>query len=249
MTSVVSRTSKVGPRWLSLAQGQARSRPFVGARTLPDSLRAGLGSRRAETSPSAPLGTQDSAGTWAHKWWLRVAPYPGPSLGLPRPGQDRLLPVLSSHHPPGPATVWGDCLSPSPRHGCERWLRRGGDGMVEWGCNGTVPESRRPHPAVRRHSGTRVVAVAHAPERPWTLSPTGTRPLGPGRAGRVACLTVRGWAGATAGGGVALVLVTHRLDRGVRTHTCVCVCARVCRHVRVQWGRGGLVPQVQIPRS
>lgn len=64
-------------------------------------------------------------------------------------------------------------------------------------------------------------------ERPWTLSPTGTRPLGPGRAGRVACLTVRGWAGATAGGGVALVLVTRRLDRGVRTRTCVCVCVCV----------------------
>lgn len=68
---------------------------------------------------------------------------------------------------------------------------------------------------------------AGIPERPWTLSPTGTRPLGPGRAGRVACLTVRGWAGATAGGGVALVLVTRRLDRGVRTHTCVCVCVCV----------------------
>lgn len=167
---MVSRTSKVGPRWLSLAQGQARSRPFVGARTLPDFLRAGLGSRRAETSPSAPLHTQDSACTWGHKWWLRVAPYPGPSLGLPRPGRDRLLPVLSSHHPPGPATVWGDCLSPSPRHGCERWLRQGGDGMVEWGCNGTVPESRCPHPAVRRHSGEALDTVPYGnpPSGAWT---------------------------------------------------------------------------------
>lgn len=213
---MVSRTSKVGPRWLSLAQGQARSRPFVGARTLPDFLRAGLGSQRAETSPSAPLRTQDSACTWGHKWWLRVAPYPGPSLSLPRPGQDRLLPVLSSTIPLAQRQS-GETACHRPR---VTDVNAGSDraGMAWW--SGAVM-ALSPSPA----APTRL--FAGIPERPWTLSPTGTRPLGPGRAGRVACLTVRGWAGAMAGGGVALVLVTRRLDRGVRRRTCVCVCACV----------------------
>lgn len=168
---MVSRTSKVGPRWLSLAQGQARSRPFVGARTLPDFLRAGLGSRRAETSPSAPLRTQDSL----------------PALGVtnggsewpPTPGHRWVCPARDETacsqclvpSSPWPSDSLGRLpLSPSPRHGCERWLRRGGDGMVEWGCNGTVPESRRPHPAVRRHSGEALDTVPYGnpPSGAWT---------------------------------------------------------------------------------
>lgn len=168
---MVSRTSKVGPRWLSLAQGQARSRPFVGARTLPDSLRAGLGSRRAETSPSAPLRTQDSL----------------PALGLTNGGSE--WPPTPGHRWVCPArdeTACSQCLVPiiplaqrqSGETACHRprvtdvnaGSDRGGDGMVEWGCNGTVPESRRPHPAVRRHSGEALDTVPYGnpPSGAWT---------------------------------------------------------------------------------
>lgn len=166
-----------------------------------------------------------------------MAPYPGPSLGLPRPGQDRLLPVLSSHHPPGPATVWGDCCH-RPR---VTDVNAGSDGAgTAWWSGAVMALSPSPaaptgcSQAFRRGPG-------HCPLREpalWGLHGPGAWPASLSGAGQGPRLE-----------GVWRLSLSRADWIEVCAHAPVCVCACVCRHVRVQWGRGGLVPQVQIPRS
>lgn len=150
-----------------------------------------------------------SACTWGHKWWLRVPPDPGPSLGLPRQGKTADLPELTMLPRFVPSPHWPSDslgrlpLSPSPRHRYEHCgSSRGGDGagldVVERGCDTSVPQSRLPTQLLagipahawwpwhtpRRSPGhcPQWEATHWGPDRPgtWPASPSGLwAPCGP----------------------------------------------------------------------